>query len=145
MLSHLRVMHFPGLSPVYTLVMHTCPTLCDPMDCSSPGSSVHGILQARIMEWVAMPSSRGSSRPRDQTHVSCSSYIADGSFTTEPPGKTRAGIIREKQTDSYTEVCTQCSLGNLNPCSPTSPILTPSSRLCSPLTLPLECHTDTVN
>ena len=45
-------------------------TLCDPMDCSPPGSSVHGILQARILEWVAMSSSRGSSQPRDQTQVS---------------------------------------------------------------------------
>ena len=45
-------------------------TLCDPMDCSPPGSSVHGILLARALEWGAMPSSRGSSRPRDQTHVS---------------------------------------------------------------------------
>ena len=41
--------------------LQSCPTLCDPMDCSPPGSSVHGILQARILEWVAMPSSRGSS------------------------------------------------------------------------------------
>ena len=46
-------------------------TLCDPMDCSLPGSSVCGILQARILEWVAMPSSRGSPQPRDGTHVSC--------------------------------------------------------------------------
>ena len=52
------------------------PTLCDPMDCSPPGSSVHGILQARILEWVAMPSSRGSSQPRDQTHVSYISCIS---------------------------------------------------------------------
>ena len=43
----------------------SCPTLCNPMDCSLPGPSVHGILQARILEWVAMPSSRGSSQPRD--------------------------------------------------------------------------------
>ena len=42
-----------------------CPTLCDPVDCSLPGSSVYRILQARILEWVAMPSSRGSSQPRD--------------------------------------------------------------------------------
>ena len=48
-----------------------CLTLCDPMDCSLPGFSVHGILQARRLEWVAMLSSRGSSRPRDQTCVSC--------------------------------------------------------------------------
>ena len=46
------------------------PTLCDPMDCSPPGSSVHGILQAGILEWVARPSSRGSSQPRDRTCVS---------------------------------------------------------------------------
>ena len=46
-------------------VTQSCLTLCDPMDCSPPGSSVHGILQARILEWVAMPSSRGSSWLRD--------------------------------------------------------------------------------
>ena len=44
---------------------------CDPMDCSLPGSSVHGILQARILEWVAIFFSRGSFQPRDRTHVSC--------------------------------------------------------------------------
>ena len=49
----------------------SCPTLCDPMDYSLPGSSIHGIFQARILEWVATSSSRGSSRPRDQTCVSC--------------------------------------------------------------------------
>ena len=52
------------------------------MDCSTPGSSVHWILQARILEWIAMPSSRGSSQPRDQTHVSMSSALAGGFFTT---------------------------------------------------------------
>ena len=54
-----------------SLVAKSCLTLCDPMDCSPPGSSVCGILQARILEWVAIPSSRGSSWPRDQTQVSC--------------------------------------------------------------------------
>ena len=52
------------------LAAQSCLTLCDPMDCSSPGSSIHGILQARILEWVAIPFSRGSSRPRDRTQVS---------------------------------------------------------------------------
>ena len=52
-------------------VTQSCLTLCDPMDCSPPGSSVHGISQARILGWVALSSSRESSRPRDQTHVSC--------------------------------------------------------------------------
>ena len=56
----------------------SCVLLCDHMDCSPPGSSVHGILQARILEWVAMPSSRGSSQPGDRTQFSC---IAGGFFT----------------------------------------------------------------
>ena len=56
----------------------SCPTLFNPMDCSPPGSSVHGILQARILEWLAIPFSRGSSGPRDQTWVSC---IAGRFFT----------------------------------------------------------------
>ena len=51
--------------------LQSCPTLCDPIDGSPPGSPIPGILQARTLEWVAMPSSRGSSRPRDRTHVSC--------------------------------------------------------------------------
>ena len=49
----------------------SCLTLCNPMDCSPPGSSAHGILQARILEWVSNSSSRESSRPRDWTCVSC--------------------------------------------------------------------------
>ena len=49
--------------------LQSCLTLCDSMDCSLPGFSVHGLLQARILEWVAVPSSRGSSQPRDQTHI----------------------------------------------------------------------------
>ena len=65
-------------------VAQSRPTLCDPMDCSLPGSSVHGILLARILEWVAITFSRESSQPRDQTQVSC---IADGFFTSKPPGK----------------------------------------------------------
>ena len=52
--------------------LQSCLTFFDPMDCSPPGASVHGVLQARILEWVAMPSSRGSSQLRDRTWVSCS-------------------------------------------------------------------------
>ena len=55
-----------------------------PMDCNLPGFSVHGISQARILEWVAVFFSRGSSQPGDQTEVSC---LEDGFFTTEPPGE----------------------------------------------------------
>ena len=53
------------------IVTQSCPTLCDPTDCSLPGSSVHGILQARILEWIAIPFSRRTSQPRDWTLVSC--------------------------------------------------------------------------
>ena len=59
-----------SMSTVCVLVAQSCLTLCNPMDWSLPGSSVHGILQARILEWVAIPHSRGSSQPRDQTQVS---------------------------------------------------------------------------
>ena len=55
--------------------LQSCPTLGDPMDYSPPGSSVHGILQARILEWVAISFSRGSSRPRDRIFISCVSCI----------------------------------------------------------------------
>ena len=53
-------------------VAQSCLTLSDSTDCSLPGSSVHGILQARILEWIAVPFSGGSSRPGDRTLVSCS-------------------------------------------------------------------------
>ena len=58
-------------------VAQSCSTLCNPVDCSPPGSSVHGILQARILEWAAISFSRGSSQPRDRTQVS---YIAGRCF-----------------------------------------------------------------
>ena len=93
---------------VKVLVAQLCSTLCDPMDCSPPGSSVHGISQARILEWVAISFSRGSSKPRDWTQVfhivgrrftvwaipfsrgssqPQASCIAGRFFTYEPPGK----------------------------------------------------------
>ena len=56
-------------------LLQSCPNLCDPRYHSPPGSSVHGILQARIVKWAAIPSSRGSSQPRDQTHIFYVSYI----------------------------------------------------------------------
>ena len=56
-------------------VIQLCPTLCDPTDYSPPGSSVHGIFQTRILDWVAISSSRASSQPRDQTSISCVSFI----------------------------------------------------------------------
>ena len=60
-----------SLSKLQSEVAQSCPTLCDPMDCSLRGSSVHGIFQARVLEWVSISFSRGSSQPRDRTRVSC--------------------------------------------------------------------------
>ena len=67
---------------VHAKSLQLCPTLCNSVDCSPPDSSVHGSLQARILEWVAMPSSRGSSQPRDQTHVSYVSWVGSRFFAT---------------------------------------------------------------
>ena len=64
----------------------SCSTLCDPMDCSPPGSSVHGIFQARILDWLAISSSKGSPLPRDWTSP-VAPALAGRFFTTEPPGK----------------------------------------------------------
>ena len=66
------------MSTVVMLTTQWCPTLYDPPDCSPPGSSVFGILQERILEWITIPFSRGSSLPRDRTQVS---HIADIFFT----------------------------------------------------------------
>ena len=59
----------PNLQSMRAKLLQSYPTLCNPMDCSPSGSSVHGILQARILRWVAISSSRASSQPKDQTHI----------------------------------------------------------------------------
>ena len=78
----------------------SCCTLCYLMDCSLPGYSDHGIFQTRILKWVAMPSSRGSSPPRNQTHVSQSPALAGGFFTTSPTREApyiKAYILKYRQ------------------------------------------------
>ena len=82
---------------VCVLLAQLCPTLCDPTDCSLPGSSVHGILQARTLEWVAMISSRGSSQPRDQTQVSHTA----GRLQSEPPRKPHEWTITFKKCELF--------------------------------------------
>ena len=76
--------------------LQLCLFVCDPIDCSPPGSFVHGILQARKLEWVAMPSSWGSSQPRDHTRISMSLVLTDRFFTTsttwEAPSKAYIGV-----------------------------------------------------
>ena len=68
-------------------LLQLCSTLCDLMDCSLPGSSVHGTFQPRILEWVAMPSSREPPQLNDQSYISCISCIADRFFTAVSRGK----------------------------------------------------------
>ena len=65
----------------------SCSVLCDPMDCSPPGFSDHGISQAQILEQVAISFSRGSSQAKDQTWFSSVPALTGGFFTAEPPGK----------------------------------------------------------
>ena len=76
------------------LVSQSCPTLCNPMDCSPPGSSVHEIFQTRILEWVAISFSRGSSQPRDQTQVFCTA----GRFFTNWATREALGSITTNKT-----------------------------------------------
>ena len=77
---------------MHTQSLQLCPILCDPMDYSLSGFSVHGIPQARILEWVAMPSSRGSSRLKDQTCVSCLLHWQEGSLSLATPGKPKTQV-----------------------------------------------------
>ena len=85
------------------------------MDCSPRGSSLHRILRARILEWVAMPSSRGSSRPRDQTCVSCLLHWQGGSLPLAPPGKPIAHVsfLFIHLSNTYCEL-TMCQSLNRN-------------------------------
>ena len=94
----LKTSPFP--SPCKVLVNQLCPTLCNPMDCSPPGSSVHGILQARILEWVAIHFSRGFLNPEIQTR---SPALQADSLPSKPQGK-------PLQTSLYLEKCASCSL-----------------------------------
>ena len=91
--SHSKSMHVRFLIceclflPVHAQLLQSCPSLWNPMDYSLPVSSIHRIFQAKILGWVTMLSYMGSSRPRDQIHVSCISFIADRFFIVEPLGK----------------------------------------------------------
>ena len=98
------------------LVAKLCPTLCKPMDCNPPGSSAHGISRARILEWVAISFSRGSSQPRDCTYIFC---LAGGFFTTEPSGKPLSQFSCSVVSDSATpwRAARQASLSITNPWS----------------------------
>ena len=96
---HLENIYVPFLH-LYVLVTQFCPALCDPMDCSLPDSSVHGILQARILEWIAMPFSRGSSWPWPWSKPGSLAFQAD-SLLSEPPSKPFLGVMKDKSEQHY--------------------------------------------
>ena len=76
------------------LVTHSCPTLCNPMDCSPSGSSVHGILQARLLEWIVFSFSRGlPSQPRDGTHISCIAVRFFTIWATREARETQGSVL----------------------------------------------------
>ena len=118
-----------------------CPTLYKPMDCNPLGSSAHGISQARILEWVAISFSKGSSQPRGCTYIFC---LAGGLFTTEPPGKPLSQFSHSVVSDSATPwtAARQASLSIINPWSLLKLMSIESAMpsnhliLCHPLLLP---------
>ena len=84
------------------LLAKSCPTLCDLMDCGPPDSSVHDILQARILEWVAISSPRGSSQPTDQTRISCKfPELQADSLPLSQPRKPHLMAARPKTEAKY--------------------------------------------
>ena len=121
-----------GLSPGRSLppcsVAQCCPTLWNPTDCSPPGPSVHGLLQARILVWVARPSSRGSSRLRDQTQVS---RVAGGLFTVwaarTQPGQGQRNASGGRRAETSTRGLLGCVIWN-NPPLKTTRVLDPIQK-----------------
>ena len=91
---------------VYVKLLQSCPTLRDPVDCSQPGFSVRGIFQAGILEWFAMFSSRGSSWPRDQTHISYLLNWQVSSLSQMPPGRMWSQLYAYISPSSWTSLPT---------------------------------------
>ena len=114
------------------LVTQPCLTLYDPMDHSQPGSSIQGILQARRLEWVASPSSRGSSQPRNRVQISCTagrffslSELPDMISNSDPPSKLAGKLRRNREAstrrlwDSRSpSLQAEFSLPTMGPCQP---------------------------
>ena len=90
---------------MHAKLLQLCLNVCDPMDCNLPGSSDHGILQARILERGAKTSSRGSSQPRDQTCVSCLLHWLVGSLPLAPPRK-RVYMYNDQMCFAFSSIVT---------------------------------------
>ena len=89
------IQHCKAITKSEVKVLQFYPTLCNPMDCSPPGTCVHGILQARILEWVVIPFSRGSFQPTDRTNPGSPTMQADY-LPSEPPGKPSYTPVKKK-------------------------------------------------
>ena len=126
----------PGLMVTIMLVAQLCWTLCNTMDNSPSGSSVHGILQARILEWVAISFSRGSSRPTDRTWVF---WIAGGVFTFWATGEAQFHSVQFSHSVVSDSLWLHESQHARPPCpSPTPGVYSdscPSSQWCHPAIL----------
>ena len=123
--DYVKACHSFCVSESESEVLQLCPTLCDPMDCSPPGSSVHGIFQARVLEYGAISFSRGSSQPRDQTRVShtagrcftmwittnCGKFLKRWEYQTTLPASWETYMQVKKQhwmesnMESYITIC----------------------------------------
>ena len=126
----------------------SCPTLCDPMDCSPPSSSVHEILQASILAWVASSSSRGSSWPRDQTHFSFISCMAGGFLTTSTKlGLGLKSVDPPKASPVAKTWANNCENGKQETqlCCPLSLALQTSGALDTQVPLKSLCHPSSPN
>ena len=96
---------------VRVLVAQSCLIFCDPMDCSLPGSSVHGISQARILVWVAVPFSRGSSWPKNQTWISCTAgrfFTMWATGESGDPGKEQNSEILQAASSLWQASVSSC-------------------------------------
>ena len=105
-------------------VAQSCPSLWNPMNSSLPGSSVHGIFQTRVLEWVSISYSRGSSWPRDQTHISCISCIGRWILTTFHLGISKTSYHTHTHTHTHTRTHTHTQksfVGLIKNCTKQSP------------------------
>ena len=95
---HTAIAHLLNYTMCVCVCVHThaqlSPTVCDPMDCSQPGSSLHGIFQARKLEWIAISFSRGSPRSRDRTYISCTGRWILYHWATGKPSLSLTGCYR---------------------------------------------------
>ena len=127
---------YASVFPCLFKVTQSCPTLCDPVDCSPPGSSIHGILQASILEWVAISFSRGSSQLRDRTQVSHTAGRRFNLWATREAPFFSTSLLFQSPSETRTP-CAPVSLSNNNVTSGQGSALTRHPLWWWPVTCPL--------